>query len=50
MKQHVERNFDYEYQTGRLRNTPLSFDASVVYDRSGTPRFYGIGNNSPDIR
>ena len=47
MRQHVERNFDYEYQTGRLRNTKWSFDASVVYDRSGTPRFYGIGNNSP---
>ena len=47
VKQHVERNFDYEYQTGILRNTPLSFDASVVYDRNGTPRFYGIGNDSP---
>lgn len=47
VRQHVERNFDYEYQTGRLRNTTWSFDARVVYDRSGTPRFYGIGNNSP---
>ena len=47
-KQRVESEFDYEYQTGRLRNTPLSFDVSVVYDRSGTPRFYGIGNNSPE--
>ncbi|MGO9513082.1 MAG: BamA/TamA family outer membrane protein [Steroidobacteraceae bacterium] len=48
VRQHVERNFDYEYQTGILRNTPLSLNASVVYDRSGTPRFYGIGNNSPE--
>lgn len=47
VKQRVESEFDYEYQTGRLRDTALSFDASVVYDRSGTPRFYGIGNNSP---
>jgi hypothetical protein len=47
-KQRVESQFDYEYQTGRLRDTALSFDASVVYDRSGTPRFYGIGNNSPE--
>ena len=47
VKQHVERSFDYEYQTGRLRNTTWSFDARVVYDRSGTPRFYGVGNNSP---
>jgi hypothetical protein len=46
MKQRVESEFDYEYLTGRLRNTPLTFNASVVYDRSGTPRFYGIGNNS----
>ena len=42
----VQRSFDYEYQSGRQRDTPLSFDASVVYDRSGTPRFYGVGNNS----
>ena len=46
VNQHVERNLDYDYQTGRLRNTTWSFDAKVVYDRSGTPRFYGIGNNS----
>jgi hypothetical protein len=47
VKRHVESDFDYEYITGRLRNTPLTFNGSVVYDRSGTPRFYGIGNNSP---
>ena len=46
-KERVESQFDYEYQTGRLRNTALSFNTSIVYDRSGTPRFYGIGNNSP---
>ena len=46
-KQRVESEFDFEYQTGRLRNSRWSFNASVVYDRSGTPRFYGIGNNSP---
>jgi Omp85 superfamily domain len=46
-KQRVESEFDYEYLTGRLRDTPLTFAASVVYDRNGTPRFYGIGNNSP---
>ena len=46
-KQRVESQFDYEYQSGIRRDTALSFDASVVYDRSGTPRFYGIGNNSP---
>ncbi len=45
-KQRVESEFDYEYQTGRLRDTTWSFTGSAVYDRSGTPRFYGIGNNS----
>ena len=47
-KERVESEFDLEYQTGRLRNTPLSVKASVVYDRSGTPRFYGIGNYTPE--
>jgi hypothetical protein len=46
-QQLVQRGFDYEFQSGRLRDTALSFNARVVYDRSGTPRFYGIGNNSP---
>jgi outer membrane protein assembly factor BamA len=46
-KQRVESQFDYEYQTGRLRNDRWSFNVSVVYDRNGTPRFYGIGNESP---
>ena len=47
-KQRVESNFDLEYTAGRLRDTPLSVTASLVYDRSGTPRFYGIGNDSPE--
>ncbi len=45
-KQRVESEFDFEYETGRLRDSAWSFNASAVYDRSGTPRFYGIGNNS----
>ncbi|NNM61858.1 MAG: BamA/TamA family outer membrane protein, partial [Steroidobacteraceae bacterium] len=48
-KQRVESEFDFEYETGRLRDTRWSFSASAVYNRSGTPRFYGIGNNSPII-
>jgi Omp85 superfamily domain len=48
-KQRVESEFDFEYQTGRLRDSRWSFDASVIYDRSGTPRFYGVGNSSPVI-
>jgi len=48
-KERVESEFDYEYQTGRLRNSRWSFSASVIYDRSGTPRFYGVGNRSAII-
>jgi hypothetical protein len=47
-QQRVERLFDYEVQTGRLRNTLWAFDASVSYDREGTPRFFGIGNRTPE--
>ena len=47
IKQRVEREFDAEYQRGRLREQRWSFNTSVVYDRDGSPRFYGIGNKSP---
>jgi outer membrane protein assembly factor BamA len=47
IKQRVERSFDAEYQVGRLRDQRWSISYSLVYDRSGTPRFYGIGNESP---
>ncbi len=49
IKERVEREFDAEYQKGRLRKDRWSFNTSVIYDRSGTPRFYGIGNESPAI-
>ena len=48
IKERVEREFDAEFQIGRLRQTPWSFNASLIYDRDGTPRFYGIGNESPE--
>ena len=44
--QRVERNFDAEYQIGRLREQRWSVNYSFIYDRSGTPRFYGVGNES----
>ena len=47
IKQRVERGFDAEYETGRLRTRRWSISGSVIYDRSGTPRFFGFGNNSP---
>ena len=46
IKQRVERSIDGEYQTGRLRDRPWSVNLSVIYDRDGTPRFYGTGNHS----
>jgi len=46
-KQRVEREFDAEYQSGRSRTGRWSFAGSLVYDKDGTPRFYGIGNDTP---
>ncbi len=46
VKERVEREADFEYQLGRLRNSRWSINTSLIFDRSGTPRFYGIGNNT----
>ena len=46
-KQRVEREFDAEYQSGRSRTGRWSFAGSLVYDKDGTPRFYGTGNDTP---
>ncbi|MBV9697522.1 MAG: BamA/TamA family outer membrane protein, partial [Gammaproteobacteria bacterium] len=45
-KQRVESEFDARYESGRERSGPFSFLLESVYDRSGTPRFYGIGNDT----
>jgi outer membrane protein assembly factor BamA len=45
----VESNLDLEYQTGLLRDSPFSLSLESLYDRSGTERFYGIGNNAIQI-
>jgi hypothetical protein len=47
IKQRVERDVDFEFQRGRLREELWSFSTSLIYDRSGVPRFYGIGNETP---
>jgi Omp85 superfamily domain len=47
VKERVEREFDAEYQLGRMREERWSFNTSIVYDRDGTPRFYGFGNETP---
>jgi hypothetical protein len=46
-KERVEREFDARYESGRLRSEHWSIALAAVYDRSGTPRFYGFGNRSP---
>ncbi|HXS27507.1 MAG TPA: BamA/TamA family outer membrane protein [Steroidobacteraceae bacterium] len=48
VKQRVERGVDAEYQLGRLRDRRWSINLSLIYDRDGTQRFYGIGNRSPE--
>lgn len=44
----VQRKIDLEYLNGRLREHRWSYGASLLYLRDGTPRFYGIGNHSPE--
>jgi hypothetical protein len=46
IKERVERDFDYEFQKGRLRETNWSYTSSLIFDRSGVGRFYGFGNGS----
>ncbi len=45
-KQRIESEFDAEYAAGRTRRDHWSFNASVIYDRSGSPRYYGVGNDT----
>jgi outer membrane protein assembly factor BamA len=49
IKERVERDFAAQYQVGRLRDQLWSMNYSLIFDRSGTPRFYGFGNESPLI-
>jgi outer membrane protein assembly factor BamA len=46
LKERVERDFDALYLADQTRNAELSWSAEAIYDRSGTPRFFGIGNKS----
>jgi len=49
VQERVEREFDAEYQSGRSRQELWSINYSLISERDGTPRFYGIGNESPAI-
>jgi Omp85 superfamily domain len=46
LKQRVEREFDGRYLTGQTRSGAVSWSIEAIYDRSGTPRFFGLGNHS----
>jgi len=45
-KQKIEREFDALHATGITRSGAWSFSARLLYDRSATPLFFGIGNNT----
>jgi outer membrane protein assembly factor BamA len=45
-KQQVEREFDAQYVKGLVRSDTWTWSVHANYDRSGTPRFYGLGNDS----
>ncbi len=45
-KQRVEREFDARFVSGETRQGSLSWSIEAIYDRSGSPRFFGVGNES----
>jgi len=47
LKERVEREFDGRYAAGQARLGDWSFAVDAVYDRSGIPRFFGLGNATP---
>jgi hypothetical protein len=46
-KQQVEREFDALYLNGLGRSDTWTWSVHINFDRSGTARFYGLGNQSP---
>lgn len=48
LTERIERSFDGRYLAGQTRTTPLTWSMEAIYDRSGTARFFGIGNETPD--
>jgi hypothetical protein len=45
-KERVEREFDAQYVTGHTPLDDVSLAMEAIYDRSGIPRFFGLGNDS----
>jgi hypothetical protein len=46
ISQRVYRELDAEYQTELSRQRRWSLNYSLIYDQSGTERFYGLGNGT----
>ena len=46
-KEHVESEFDAMYVSGLARADTWSWTLHGNFDRSGTARFYGVGNETP---
>jgi hypothetical protein len=47
VKERVEHELELEFQRGRARRDRWSFTGSLIADRDGTPRFFGVGNGTP---
>ena len=48
VKERVEHELDARYLAGQTRTAALSWSLEAIDDRSGTARFFGIGNETPD--
>jgi hypothetical protein len=46
INERVERGIDAQYQLGRQHEGNFTSTTDVDWDRDGTPRFFGIGNNT----
>jgi hypothetical protein len=45
-RERVERGVDFQYQLGRLHEGNFTSTSDADFDRDGTPRFFGVGNNT----
>jgi outer membrane protein assembly factor BamA len=47
-RERVERGVDFQYQLGRLHEGKFTSTSDADFDRDGTPRFFGVGNNTKE--
>jgi outer membrane protein assembly factor BamA len=46
IKEHAERGVDLQYATGLTRSDSWSYSVRLLYDRTATYRFFGLGNDT----